>query len=54
MSSDRGKDRKAAARLRPAGKETKITRPEELSPEQRVEVARKAEAKQVRGKPPSI
>jgi len=60
MASDRrtkeggGNDRTAVGTLRPARKKAKSRRLEELSPEQRVELARKAEAKQFRGKPPSI
>jgi hypothetical protein len=40
--------------LRSTGTMRKRARAEELGPEQRVELARRIEAKQFRGKPPSI
>jgi hypothetical protein len=44
--------RKTAKIPRPAGGKDRPN--EELGPERRVELARQAEAKQLRGKPPSI
>jgi hypothetical protein len=43
---------KTAKRPRPAGKKNRPN--EELGPERRTELARQAEAKEYRGKPPSI
>jgi hypothetical protein len=48
----RPKEPKAARPLNPTGK--KNLPDEELGPERRVELARRAEAKRLRGKPPSI
>ena len=45
---------KATRTLRSTSKRTKRPRAEELSPEQRVELAQQIEAKEFRGKPPSI
>jgi hypothetical protein len=50
----RSKDEKTARRIRSTGKRGRRVRTEELSPEQRVELARQIEAKEFRGKPPSI
>jgi hypothetical protein len=50
----RAKDEKAARTVRSTRKRGKRVRPEELSPEQRVELAQQIEAKEFRGKPPSI
>jgi len=44
----------AARPLRSTARKTKRVRGEELSPEQRVEIAQQIEAKERRGKPPSI
>jgi hypothetical protein len=60
MSSNRGlkqsraKDETAARTIRSTRKRSKRGRAEELSPEQRVELAQQIEAKEFRGKPPSI
>jgi hypothetical protein len=54
LKEGRGKDQKAVETLRPTREKAKSKRLEELSPEQRAELARKADAKQFRGKPPSI
>jgi hypothetical protein len=43
-----------ARKSRSAAKETKRVRAEELSPERRLELMRQIEAKEFRGKPPSI
>jgi hypothetical protein len=51
---ERPKERRAAQMPRPTRKGAKIPPDEELSPERRVELAQQAEAKQSRGKPPSI
>jgi hypothetical protein len=40
--------------LRSTARKAKRVRGEELSPEQRVEIAQQIEAKKYRGKPPSI
>ena len=48
------KKERASGMPRPAGKKAKTLSDEELSPERRVEIAQEAEAKQFRGKPPSI
>jgi hypothetical protein len=45
---------KTDAEPRRPGKKAQRPRSEELSPEQRVELAREAAAKQFRGRPPSI
>ena len=50
----RAKDQKATRIPRPTNKRSKRARAEELSPEQRVELAQQIEAKEFRGKPPSI
>jgi hypothetical protein len=50
----RGKDQRANWTRRPTNKRRKNARTEELSPEQRIELARQIEAKEFRGKPPSI
>jgi hypothetical protein len=50
----RKKERGAAGMPRPTRKIAKVPPDEELSPERRVELAQEAEAKQFRGKPPSI
>jgi hypothetical protein len=50
----RARDEKAARTLRSTGKRSKKARGEELSPERRVELAQQIEAKEFRGKPPSI
>ena len=48
------KKERASGMPRSAGKKVKTLPAEELSPERRVEIAQEAEAKQFRGKPPSI
>ena len=53
LKQGRGKDQKATRTLR-STKRTRKARTEELSPEQRVELAQQIEAKESRGKPPSI
>jgi hypothetical protein len=47
-------ERSATAKPRPAARKGKRTPEEELSPERRVELAQQEEARQFRGKPPSI
>jgi hypothetical protein len=54
LKQDRTKDEKATRTPRSTGKRTKRARAEELSPEQRGEIAQQIEAKEFRGKPPSI
>jgi hypothetical protein len=54
LKQGRSKDRKADSTLRSSKKRRPRARTEELSPEQRVEIARQIEAKEFRGKPPSI
>jgi hypothetical protein len=54
LQQGRAKDVKATRTLRSTGKRTKRPRAEEPSPEQRVELAQQIEAKEFRGKPPSI
>jgi hypothetical protein len=54
LKRGRTRDEKATRTRRPIGKRTKKARGEELSPERRVELAQKIEAKEFRGKPPSI
>jgi len=55
LTQGRAKDEKTKARnIRSTEKRTKGGRAEELSPEQRVELAQQIEAKEFRGKPPSI
>lgn len=60
MTNDRqskpesSKDRRPAESAGAGSKARKSPRPEGLAPEQRLELARRAEAKRVRGKPPSI
>ena len=54
LKEGRAKDQNAMRTPRSTGKRTKKTRAEELSPEQRLELARQIEAKELRGKPPSI
>jgi len=53
LEQGRAKDQKART-LRSTNKRSKKARAEELSPEQRVELAQQIEAKESRGKPPSI
>jgi hypothetical protein len=54
VKQGRAKDEKATRTLRSTGKRTRRARTEELSPEQRVEIAQQIEAQKFRGKPPSI
>jgi hypothetical protein len=54
LKQDRPKDEKATRTLRSTNKKSKKARTEELSPEQRVEIAQQIEAKESGGKPPSI
>jgi hypothetical protein len=54
LKQDRPKDEQATRTLRSTNKKSKKARTEELSPEQRVEIAHQIEAKESRGKPPSI
>jgi hypothetical protein len=54
LRQSRAKDDKVTRTLRSATKRTRKARSEELSPEQRVELAQQIEAKERRGKPPSI
>ncbi len=54
LKKGRAKDVKSTRPLRSTGKRTKKAPAEELSPEQRVELAQQIEAKESRGKPPSI
>jgi hypothetical protein len=54
LKQDRAKDQKATRTLRSTNKRSKSARAEELSPEQRAELAQQIEAKEFRGKPPSI
>jgi hypothetical protein len=54
LKQGRAKDQKATRTLRSTNKRSKRARAEELSPEQRVELAQQIEAKESRGKPPSI
>ena len=54
LKQDRAKDEKATQTLRSTIKRTRKARTEELSPEQRVEIAQQIQAKESRGKPPSI
>jgi hypothetical protein len=54
LKQDRSKDEKATRMLRSTNKKSKKARTEELGPEQRVEIAQQIEAKESRGKPPSI
>ena len=54
LKQDRPKDEQATRTLRSTNKKSKKARTEELSPEQRVEIAQQIEAKESRGKPPSI
>jgi hypothetical protein len=54
LKQGRGKDQKATRTPRSTNKRTRKVRTEELSPEQRVELAQQIEAKESRGKPPSI
>jgi hypothetical protein len=54
LKQGRAKDETAARTIRSTGKRSKRERAEELSPERRVELARRIEAKEFRGKPPSI
>jgi hypothetical protein len=54
LKQDRAKDQKATRTPRSTGKRVKRARTEELSPEQRVELAQQIEAKEFRGKTPSI
>jgi hypothetical protein len=48
------KKERASGMPRSTGKKVKTLPDEELSPARRVEIAQEAEAKQFRGKPPSI
>jgi hypothetical protein len=54
LKRGRARDEKMTRTLRSTGKRSKRARGEELSPEQRVELAQQAQAKEFRGKPPSI
>jgi hypothetical protein len=54
LRQSRAKDDKVTRTLRAAAKRTKEPRSEELSPEQRAELAQQIEAEERRGKPPSI
>ena len=54
LKQDRAKDQKATQTLRSTNKRSKKARAEELSPEQRMELAQQIEAKEFRGKSPSI
>ena len=54
LKQDRPNDEKATRTLRPTIKRTRKARTEELSPEQRAEIAQQIEAKESRRKPPSI
>jgi hypothetical protein len=54
LKQGRATDQSATRTPRSTGKRTKRARTEELSPEQRVELAQQIEAKEFRGKPPSI
>jgi hypothetical protein len=54
LKQGRAEDQKATRTLRSTNKRTRKARTEELSPEQRVEIAQQIEAKELRGKPPSI
>jgi hypothetical protein len=54
LKQARAKKETAARIIRLIGKRGKRARPEELSPGQRVELAQQIEAKEFRGKPPSI
>lgn len=54
LKQDRAKDQKATQTLRSTNKRSKKARAEELSPERRVELAQQIEAKEFRGKSPSI
>jgi hypothetical protein len=54
LKQGRAKDEKATRTLRSTIKRARRAPTEELSPEQRVELARRIEAKEFRGKPPSI
>lgn len=54
LKQGRAKDETAARTIRSTGKRSKMRRAEELSPEQRAELAQRIEAKEFRGKPPSI
>ena len=51
---DRSKKEKASRVPHPPGKKAKTLADEELGPERREELAQQIEAKQFRGKPPSI
>jgi hypothetical protein len=54
LKQARAKEETAARTIRSTGKRGKRARPEELSPEQRVELVQRIEAKEFRGKPRSI
>jgi hypothetical protein len=54
LKQARAKDETTARTIRSTGKRSKRGRAEELSPEQRVELAQQIEAKEFLGKPPSI
>ena len=54
VKQGQGNGKKLTRTSRPAGRLIGRTRAEELGPEQRVELARRIEAKKFRGKPPSI
>ena len=54
LKQGRTKDQKAPRTLRSTNKRRKKAQAEELSPEQRVELAQQIEAKEIRGKPRSI
>jgi hypothetical protein len=54
LKQGRAKDQETTRTLSSTNKRRKRARTEELSPEQRVELAQQIEAKESRGKPPSI
>jgi hypothetical protein len=54
LKQRRAEDQKTTRTLRSTNKRTRKARTEELSPEQRVEIAQQIEAKELRGKPSSI
>ena len=54
LKPGRAKDQKATRAFRSTNKRTRKARTEELSPEQRVEIAQQIKAKELRGKPSSI
>jgi hypothetical protein len=54
VKQGQGNGKKVTPTSRPAGRRIGKGQAEELGPEQRVELARRIEAKQFRGKPPSM